>query len=121
MIFDKPYILAMLDRLPDTQPDYTFHQERGINEGYSLCCIDLYDRLLKIGISPSIFMNYFFGNDVPGVQYVRCPKCRIRCDDFDWDCYVHLVKIGGVVEERTYEMVRNELIRDIRTLIQICS
>lgn len=119
-MFERSYIVSMLNRLLDVQPNFTIFRVNGKKWGYNSCCVDLYDRLRKVRIRPSMFMDYFFGEDAGGVQHVRCPDCRVYSGPVNLDKFVCRVRIGGIVENRTRETVMAEIGRDIRILTQVC-
>jgi len=43
--------------------------------GYNECCIELFDKLIKHGVSPAISMDWLFGKD-SCKTHVRCQLCR---------------------------------------------
>lgn len=111
-MFHKPHIEAMFDRLQDPAPDFTVTRENGEREGYNACCIDLFDKLNKIGIMANyLFMTYLFGEDNHSVHHVRCLKCREYHGPFDINRYN-----GQRDPARAMEMLK----MDFRTFVNAC-
>lgn len=116
---EKTYILNMLERLPDVAPDFMDFKVNGWAEGYNDCCIDMFDKLVKIGISAALFTDYFLGEDVPGIMHVRCPKCRTYCGPGDISKYVCKMLVGGKVIDNSPDVIMAKIGEDVRKLIRV--